>query len=332
MWEKISERQGPFWKNCAAYERLGLTSKKIYKTKFPDMMVVRIGTRSIHYHDERSSHRFALFLKKKGKRYISKIFLKGEQKIKRLKVFSEFKNLHGLTDKELLKITRSFFDHYHNYYPYYIASVFVDLMDEESIHKMGELRLLTKTESTKIDKKAEKLLKEIARRVHWDPQDFLYLRPDEIVSLIEGKHINKKIILKRQKCYIVLKDGKCRLVENKLPRLEKIKTKKITGVGTYPAKFKGMVKIVSNFKDMKKLKPKDILVTNMTMPNMIIPIFSKLSGIITDEGGVTCHAAVISREFKIPALIGTKNATKLLKDGDLVKVDTKKGIAVKCKK
>lgn len=52
----------------------------------------------------------------------------------------------------------------------------------------------------------------------------------------------------------------------------------------------------------------------------------KAAAIITDEGGITCHAAIVSRELNIPCIIGTKVATKILKDGDLVEVNAEKGV------
>ena len=57
-----------------------------------------------------------------------------------------------------------------------------------------------------------------------------------------------------------------------------------------------------------------------------MPFLKNASAIVTDEGGLTCHAAIISRELKIPCIVGTGNATKVLKDGDLVEVDANKGI------
>jgi len=68
----------------------------------------------------------------------------------------------------------------------------------------------------------------------------------------------------------------------------------------------------------------------MTNPNMM-PLIRKAKAIITDEGGITCHAAIISRELNIPCIIGTKIATKVLKDGDRVEVDADKGIVRKLK-
>ena len=74
-----------------------------------------------------------------------------------------------------------------------------------------------------------------------------------------------------------------------------------------------------------KFKNKEILVSSMTTPSMV-PIMKKAAAFITDEGGITCHAAILAREMKKPCIIGTKVATKALKDGDLVEVDADKGM------
>jgi pyruvate,water dikinase len=72
-------------------------------------------------------------------------------------------------------------------------------------------------------------------------------------------------------------------------------------------------------------KEGEILVTGMTRPQ-IIHLCKKASAIVTDEGGITCHAAVVSRELEIPCIIATQDATKLLKTGDLVVVDAREGL------
>ena len=68
----------------------------------------------------------------------------------------------------------------------------------------------------------------------------------------------------------------------------------------------------------------------MTRPDFM-PLMRKAKAVITDEGGITCHAAIVSRELGIPCIIGTKIATKVLKDGDMVEVDANKGIVRKIK-
>mgnify|MGYP001562085147 CR=1 FL=1 len=73
------------------------------------------------------------------------------------------------------------------------------------------------------------------------------------------------------------------------------------------------------------LKNGDILVTFMPAPSHISAM-EKAAAFVTDEGGITCHAAIVAREMKKPCIIGTKIATKVLKDGDMVEVDANKGI------
>jgi len=83
--------------------------------------------------------------------------------------------------------------------------------------------------------------------------------------------------------------------------------------------------VVLDRKDFDKFKDGNILVTSMTRPEFV-PLMKKASAVITDEGGITCHAAIISRELGIPCIIGTRNATRVLKDGDLVEVDADLGV------
>jgi phosphoenolpyruvate synthase/pyruvate phosphate dikinase len=92
-----------------------------------------------------------------------------------------------------------------------------------------------------------------------------------------------------------------------------------------PGKIRGIVKIILNINNSKKLQQGEILVTGMTRPEFV-PLMKRSSAIITDEGGITCHAAIISRELRKPCIIGTKIATQVLKDGDMVEVDADKGI------
>lgn len=101
--------------------------------------------------------------------------------------------------------------------------------------------------------------------------------------------------------------------------------KKITGNTAQKGKAEGPVKVVLSEDDFSKLEEGDILVTSMTRPEYV-PLMKRCSGIVTDEGGMTCHAAIVSRELKKPCILGTKNATTILRDGDIVELDTDKGI------
>lgn len=93
----------------------------------------------------------------------------------------------------------------------------------------------------------------------------------------------------------------------------------------------GTVKIIIRAKDMAKMKEGDILVSIATDPD-IVPAMKKAAAIVTEQGGITSHAAIVSRELGTPCIIGTKIATKLLKDGDVVEVDANKGIVKIIKK
>ncbi len=99
----------------------------------------------------------------------------------------------------------------------------------------------------------------------------------------------------------------------------------LKGLPASPGIATGKVRIVLDLSDLYKVKEGDILVTTMTSPDMV-PAMERAAAIITDEGGMTSHAAIVSRELGIPAVVGTGNATKILRDGEVVTVDAYKGV------
>jgi pyruvate,water dikinase len=99
----------------------------------------------------------------------------------------------------------------------------------------------------------------------------------------------------------------------------------LEGQGASPGIASGRVVIVRSMKDAAAVQEGDILVAKMTNPDMV-PAMRKVVAIITDEGGMTCHAAIVSRELGTPAVVGTKKATSLLKSGQIVSVDGEKGL------
>lgn len=109
----------------------------------------------------------------------------------------------------------------------------------------------------------------------------------------------------------------------KLTSISLDKTPIIKGSVAYRGKATGRARIILNNK-AKNFSSGDVLVSISSSPELM-PYILKCSAIITDEGGLGCHAAVISRELKKPCIIGTKIATQVLKDGDLVEVDANKG-------
>jgi phosphoenolpyruvate synthase/pyruvate phosphate dikinase len=100
--------------------------------------------------------------------------------------------------------------------------------------------------------------------------------------------------------------------------------KEIKGQSAYGGVAIGNVRVLKS-SQVNDFIEGDIIVTGMTTPDFA-PLMKKAGAIITNEGGVTCHAAIVSRELKKPCIIGTKIATQVLKDGDLVEVDADNGV------
>ncbi|MFH1327026.1 MAG: phosphoenolpyruvate synthase [archaeon] len=94
----------------------------------------------------------------------------------------------------------------------------------------------------------------------------------------------------------------------------------LTGLAASPGIASGKIKLIHKIEDLQKIKPGDILVTKMTNPDMVVSM-QKSAAIVTDEGGMTAHAAIVSREMGIPAVVGTQEATHKLKEGEIITVD-----------
>ncbi|MCU0680493.1 MAG: PEP-utilizing enzyme [Planctomycetes bacterium] len=106
---------------------------------------------------------------------------------------------------------------------------------------------------------------------------------------------------------------------------EEIKnTKILVGDCACSGRARGEVRVINLVKDIGKMKQGDILVSTATNPDLM-PAIKKASAIVTDIGGITCHAAIVSRELNIPCVVGTKFATRLLKDGYVIDVDATHG-------
>ncbi len=109
------------------------------------------------------------------------------------------------------------------------------------------------------------------------------------------------------------------------------KVKEVKGQIAFPGKVRGIVKVILNPNDVLKVKKGNILVAVMTFPSYIVAV-EKSSALVTDEGGILCHASIIARETKKPCIISTKIATKVFQDGDEVEVDANNGIVKIIKK
>ena len=99
----------------------------------------------------------------------------------------------------------------------------------------------------------------------------------------------------------------------------------LQGQGASPGVASGKVTIIFDLKELYKVKNGDVLVTEMTTPDFV-PAMKRAAAIVTDEGGSTCHAAIVSRELGIPCIVGTRTATVDLKDSQVITVDAKRGV------
>ncbi|MXR50831.1 phosphoenolpyruvate synthase [Halovenus sp. WSH3] len=98
----------------------------------------------------------------------------------------------------------------------------------------------------------------------------------------------------------------------------------VSGLGATPGRASGEAKIIENLDQLDKIGEGDIIVAEMTTPDMV-PAMKRAAGIVTDEGGTTSHAAIVSRELGVPAVVGAETATRQLEDGQYITIDGEKG-------
>jgi pyruvate,water dikinase len=96
-------------------------------------------------------------------------------------------------------------------------------------------------------------------------------------------------------------------------------------LGGSPGVVEGVARVVLTVEQFDQVRKGDIVVCQMTNPAWVA-LFTKMAGLVTDAGGLTSHAAVLAREFGIPAVIGTSSATRSIKDGDRIRVNGTTGV------
>jgi pyruvate,water dikinase len=153
-----------------------------------------------------------------------------------------------------------------------------------------------------------------------------YKKPQDIEWAIENKELF--IVQSRPITTLGLKD-KGSSKEEREKQLSSLKDNVIlNGLAASPGVSSGKAKVVRNVAQINKVEKGDILVAPMTSPDWV-PTMKKSRAIITDEGGVTCHAAIVSRELGIPCVVGTEKATEILGDGNQVTVNGYDGVVYK---
>jgi phosphohistidine swiveling domain-containing protein len=177
---------------------------------------------------------------------------------------------------------------------------------------------------------------EISKRTGLSIKETNYLLERELIEFIGTKNTQryKHLAKKRQKVFsIVLDKGTTQIFaadisERYLGKQKDSHVNELNGTVACRGIVRGRVCVVFHQGEFEKFVEGDVLVTTMTHPEFL-SVMKQASAIVTDEGGITCHAAIVARELGKPCIIGTKIGTKVFKDGDMVEVDAERGVVKK---
>ncbi len=177
------------------------------------------------------------------------------------------------------------------------------------------------------------LLEEFARRTDYTLEQLKYAFPPEMADVLSKKLSSAELDARIEYCMILWVEGQYDVTTDpaliaKLERIgvgEMTHAREVRGFTASRGKARGPVKVLESVQDVHKVEEGDVIVAVMTRPDYL-PAMQKAIAFVTDEGGITCHAAIVAREMKKPCIISTKIATKIFKDGEMIEVDADKGI------
>jgi len=351
IWQQVFKREGfPYFILHLGLEAYLNRMKKEIGWGYRDQLFVLDNNIVTSYYSTRDADSFKKFISKKPASFINKINKEIRSRVKKSengfkKITAELKN-NKITDTRLIYILESFNANYAD-----VSSIyrFPTLVDEHYPH-LNEMIIndCAKTKDvcgyffTKINNIVLKnLQKKLADALKIKEEFIFCLSLQELIKSLKDNisAVNVKDLENRYNFLILAGvNGKQSLLTgseakknykslNIQDNIKPNDANLITGKSVFliNKKIIGQVNVIKSVKELKKINKKIILVTPMTTV-AFAPFMKNVMAIITDEGGLTCHAAIVSRELKIPCVIGTKFATKVLKDGDLVEVDADKGI------
>jgi len=213
------------------------------------------------------------------------------------------------------------------------------------LEKVSRERNLVASLYPKIDQTISVSSLEIGKQNNFDGDLLTFLSYYEMVEYVKSKNISQDMLAELSQrrehyFYLLVEDGSEYILSDKkqidliknacFPEPETEGIMQLQGQGSYPGKVKGKVLLIFDV-DLNHLPSDFILVANSTHPKDI-QLIQKCSAMVIDEGGILSHATIISRELKKPCIVGTKIATKVFKDGDVVEVDANTGIIRKISK
>jgi len=174
----------------------------------------------------------------------------------------------------------------------------------------------------------------VAQRFALDKIDLKFAIPEELsIENLSDKNFKDNLRNRRRNCalyvtpgeYIFLTGSNYRYLARELDEVFDDNIQELKGVAASPGVVQGVVKVCESVSDIEKVQSGEIIVASMTRPEYL-PAMQKAAAFVTNEGGITSHAAIVARELGKPCVIGTKIATQILKDGDLVEVDADEGV------
>lgn len=253
--------------------------------------------------------------------------------------------LNTIPNQNVLMILENIYQAYRNLYAVYRFPTLIDLETEGLNQKLLEACARTKDRSgialNFVDYKVIPILKKnLGILLNCDEKIVLNLNFSELKkSILENKlSVPEDNLLQRTRYLILVtinrtlhlhegEQAKIWLETQNLPAMSSGDFL-IKGRTAYTGIITGNVFLPKYIEDLKDMPKQSILVMPMTTVETSKYLHNVI-GIITDEGGITCHAAIISREMKIPCVVGTKNATSILKNGDQVLLDATSGVVKK---
>lgn len=204
----------------------------------------------------------------------------------------------------------------------------------EALHTLGEMKLSVHNHVEPVIRMVHEMIDFIASQVNISIKEALVMTCNEIEEFLEQRTEPSANLKIRSKGLIIFTGGDektFRMADGEEYKKWKdileppFESDKIMGTIASRGKVIGPVVLHTSWINITQIPKGSILVTGMTNPQMV-PYIKNAAAIVTDEGGLTCHAAIISREMKKPCVVGTKVATRVFKDGDIVQVDADNGI------
>jgi phosphohistidine swiveling domain-containing protein len=350
-WEKVVERESDFWKNSAMIATLSLTGE-LFGVEIPSWLTTRRGMKFTHWIDRQALSQCDIVIESlttNNVKFVQKIednFYGAKAALSNFCEILSATDVTFLDDKELLDAYQRFTLLYQALYPAFHLAFCVESLSErkdsstqELINTLTKVRLEARQEFEKAHESSHKLFNEIAKRNKMTIEDVKWLTIDEVANLLQNKVLpTKKEIEERKFATVLLFENRkyrifsgneaVRFIQKETQEDEYRELDILKGTVVFPGNREGKVVLVREPQELTKMKPGRILVTRMTTPNLL-PSIRLAAAIVTDEGGITCHAAILARELRIPCIVGTKYATKFLLDEDVVAIDGKTGIIKK---